>query len=210
MTIRPNYYHEKGKGVPYMGYYGAVCMDLDAWKKSVSGDVSSVSEAPRYYSDTDLHIAVMEGLECTALSYVPKDIYGNVRNRKTTMGAYEFVRPLSDIAVLRTSWNVAMGGSSSCMVCLKNYGKDTLTSISIGGEVNGVGRSPVRWNGVLLPESTVWVDLGVFPLHGATNKYSFYFLLTIETDGYAAGVYYYSVEYRGERKVRKMIVNCAR
>lgn len=169
-----NYYHEKGQGVPYMGYYGAVCMDLDAWKKSVSGDVSSVSEAPRYYSDTDLHIAVMEGLECTALSYVPKDIYGNVRNRKTTMGAYEFVRSLSDIAVLRTSWNVAMGGSSSCMVCLKNYGKDTLTSISIGSEVNGVGRSPVRWNGVLLPESTVWVDLGVFPLHGATNKYSFY------------------------------------
>ena len=31
-------------------------------------------------------------------------------------------------------------------------------------------------------------------------------LLPLETGGYAAGVYFYSVEYRGERKVRKMQV----
>ena len=31
-------------------------------------------------------------------------------------------------------------------------------------------------------------------------------LLSLDLAGYAAGVYYYSVEYRGERKVRKMVV----
>ena len=31
-------------------------------------------------------------------------------------------------------------------------------------------------------------------------------LLPLDLAGYAAGVYYYSVEYKGERKVRKMVV----
>ena len=31
-------------------------------------------------------------------------------------------------------------------------------------------------------------------------------LLPLDLAGYAAGVYYYSVEYKGERKLRKMVV----
>ena len=31
-------------------------------------------------------------------------------------------------------------------------------------------------------------------------------LLPLDLAGYAAGIYYYSVEYKGERKVRKMVV----
>ena len=31
-------------------------------------------------------------------------------------------------------------------------------------------------------------------------------LLPLETGRYASGVYFYSVEYKGERKVRKMVV----
>ena len=167
-----NYYHENEKKVPNVGYFGAACRNMDEWWKYVPYDSLSVSELPRYVSDTNLRLSVREGFECPLLYDAPKDVSGAVRNRVTTMGAYEFVPSVSDRAVLFAELKPANDGNYTCRACLKNYGQDTMTAASVAVELNGVVGSPFRWNGLLAPDDTVWVSVGKIALHRALNTLS--------------------------------------
>ncbi len=96
--INYNDYFVDGVG-PRIGYIGADQLDLEAWQTATGKDVNSISENPRFESNTDLHIQTQHNIVDGKAQYIAAvldDIDGDVRNTTIPdIGAdeYTFVIP---------------------------------------------------------------------------------------------------------------------
>ena len=185
-TVDNNNYYVTGSGV--VGYYNAATRTtFSAWQTATSKDANSFNVNPSFVSTTDLHLNTTgngffeSGGASVATTSVSDDFDGQTRpgpsgsvNGGATapdIGADEFDGvPLgldAGITAINTS-AITCPGSAVASVTLKNYGNNTLTSVTINWTVNGVAQTPINWTGSLVKNATTSVNLGVYTYNAST------------------------------------------
>jgi hypothetical protein len=158
-----NYYNVNGINI---GYAGNAKTSLSAWKATVTSDINSVNIYPNFLDiNTSMMLLDSNGLSCPSLIDVPFDIQDNIRPILTTMGAYHYEPAQTDalpFAFTSLSPTIVTGVTTPISLLLLNNGLDTLTSVMIACEINGIAITPTTWTGVLLPGDTTTVQLGAF------------------------------------------------
>ncbi|WP_041627631.1 CARDB domain-containing protein [Owenweeksia hongkongensis] len=159
----------------FLARYGTIDIsDFATWQNTSGHDSNSVSLDPQFATMDDLHTSA-SGLNAAAtpLSYITTDIDGDVRDPSTPdIGADEFVLAGSDAALLefdapRLPFS---SGLQNVYVSLLNNGGDTLTSVDIHWEVNGVAQSTFAWTGTLSSsQSEDSISIGNFNFMADTN-----------------------------------------
>ena len=91
-----------------------------------------------------------------------------VKTRDTLpdIGADEFIPPASDDAGLFSFEGPFVpfaDGMQPVDVVLKNFGGNSLTSVSVRWVVNGVEQVPYNWTGNMLPGGCDTITLGMYP-----------------------------------------------
>ncbi|MFC2101003.1 T9SS type A sorting domain-containing protein [Bacteroidota bacterium] len=137
----------------YLGYNTANRATLSDWITSTGQDSMSVSAHPGYFSATDLHTFQidLDGAAIPITSY-PLDIDGEIRNTLTPdIGADEFDPPQFDAGIVSIDkpHTPADTGMQDVKVTLRNFGTNSLTSVSIYWQVDGINQTPYSWTGVL-------------------------------------------------------------
>lgn len=171
-TIDYNNFYVTGT---YLGMYGATSVsDLATWVSTSNHDSNSVSIDPQFVGMDDLHTNA-SGLNAAAtpLTYVSTDIDGDGRDPVTPdIGADEFALAGSDAALVEfdAPKKPFAAGLQSVHVTLLNNGGDTLKSVTINWEVNGVAQTPFAWTGSLLSSQFEdSVNIGSFTFVEDTN-----------------------------------------
>ena len=120
-----------------LGYWGAACANLAAWKTASSKDTNSVSENPDYISAFDLHVytPALNNIG-TPLAEVTDDIDGQPRNATTPdIGADEYSPLPIDLGVTsiyQPSITYSQVGSNiDVKVIVKNFGADSIGNFQI-------------------------------------------------------------------------------
>ena len=172
-----NNLYSNGTYLGFYSYYNIYITDLGAWKSNIGSDTNSISEDPEYFNATDLHTFSLNLDEAAApVSQVTDDFDGESRNStKPDIGADEFTPPDDDAGIIALNSPTVpfKYGSQAVQVTLKNFATDTLLSVTIDWQVNGVNQSPVSWTGMLVTGDTAQhVVLGNynFPWGNSTIK----------------------------------------
>lgn len=142
------------KGNTYVGrnqssYYS----DLSSWQSGTGLDANSISVIPSYLSANDLHVydANLNGAG-TPVSGITTDIDGDTRNTSTPdIGADEFMMLSRDAALVEISQpNDTTGiGTRPVKVKIKNWGTNTLSSLTLNWSVDGSMQTAHSWTGTL-------------------------------------------------------------
>lgn len=127
--------------------------NLAAWQAQTNLDSNSVSVDPQFISATDLHITnpLLNGA-ATPIPSIADDIDGQLRDISTPdMGADEFFTQPLDVAItaLAAPQMLFPAGNQSVRVNLFNSGQNTVTSVDIHWQVNGIPQTPFNWTGSL-------------------------------------------------------------
>lgn len=122
--------------------------------QAISGkDVASISEVPGFYSVSDLHTYNFDLYRAgTPLAGITNDIDLEPRNvTAPCIGADEFLPPAVDAGVISIDAPVSpvSGGAQNVRVSIRNFGLDTLTTVTINYEVDGVAGTSLGWIGSL-------------------------------------------------------------
>lgn len=153
-----------------LGYFSGTgtTTDLAAWKTATGYDASSLSVDPEYTSNTDLHVNATD-LNATAVNHkylIQNDIDGALRDSiSPDIGADEFSVPNADDAGVNAYLSpVAPFGSglNPVRVFIKNFGYDTLKSVTIQWKVNGNTQTSKSWSGSLKSGQSDTVTVGYF------------------------------------------------
>ncbi|HOF17184.1 MAG TPA: hypothetical protein PLP76_09855, partial [Bacteroidales bacterium] len=149
VTVDYNNYYSSGS---YVGYAGSARTTLAALQTATLQDANSMNSNPGFAAvPTDLIPA--NWLSCPIIADVPTDITGELRIMSTYIGCYTAVFTL-DAGIVEY---VGIGGRSTAglnpiNVKIINMGKDTLTSLSVRCEIDGVQQSPVNLTGLSLAQ----------------------------------------------------------
>ena len=149
-------------GQAYVGYAGGAKATISAWQSTVTTDINSVSVLPTFVKEGVLDLMDSTDLRVAALSDVPTDITGLLRDTITTMGAYQYydrgnnAYPISFVDLLESYPSNTV---VPVKVVIANHGSNTLTSLKIYPEVNGVIGSAYNWSGSLLKGETDTVNV---------------------------------------------------
>lgn len=151
-----------------------VSANLAAWQADYGDDFNSISVNSQFVGMDDLHTnASALNAAATPLNLVPNDIDGDVRDPATPdIGADEFTLTGSDAALVDFDGPLKpfAAGNRSVYATLLNNGGDTLSSVTINWEVNGVLQSPFAWTGNLSSGQTEdSVNIGSFVFAEDTN-----------------------------------------
>ncbi len=150
----------------YVGYCGGAHNTMAAWQSATSQDLHSVRVYPTYFNlDRGLLIMNDNGIQCPLDSMVMFDIRGISRDTITSIGAYHYKKNNVDVYpshVISPLSSSVVGISTPLTVAIYNLGIDTITSMHIGWEVNGVVQTPFSWTGSLATDDTVIVTIGNF------------------------------------------------
>jgi hypothetical protein len=150
-TINNNNYYNANGNVGYNGNGNRVT--ISDWKNAVLMDTGSISTAPLFMdTEENLNLDSDNGLLRPALSSITTDIDGTVRNQPlTTVGAYQFVPYSYNIAPQEIT-SPSFSASETVPVCLiiRNMGEETVTSMKIYWQINGVDSTPYTWNGSIV------------------------------------------------------------
>jgi len=162
MTMDYNNYYAPS----YIGYVGGAQSSLANWRTATSQDLNSVSVMPNFL-DLTLNLLLLNdnGIQCPLDSAVMDDIKGLVRDSITSMGAYHFNHNDIDVlpqAIISPSSASIIGDTTQVEVTVFNIGKNTITSMYIGWEINGVAQTPYSWTGTLPTNEKVDVTIGSF------------------------------------------------
>ncbi len=162
-TMDYNNYYTIGS---YMAYAGSNITNLTLWKTAVGKDGNSMSINPTFFGNQTLDIVDYTGLSCPLLSDVPIDIDSVVRTTNTTIGAYHgdpYALDVMPRAFISPGLSANIGVATPVTVTVLNVGKDTISTMYINWEVNGVLQTPYFWTGTLLPNAiTSPITLGNF------------------------------------------------
>ncbi|OIP01569.1 MAG: hypothetical protein AUJ98_03940 [Bacteroidetes bacterium CG2_30_33_31] len=140
-------------------YWNGTRANLAAHKLASSKDSHSKSVNPTFFGQADLHTSNIDlNNAAYPLLDVPYDIDGESRSLTTPdIGADEYTPPMWDAGVtyLKSPTSPVTVGSNNVYISWRNYGADTLTSVSIGWNVNGTSQTPYSWTGSLLSGNSV-------------------------------------------------------
>ena len=157
----------------YLGSWsGTAEANLGDWQIASSMDANSVSLDPIYASATDLHPNA-SGIyhKGIPVSGINDDIDGIKRNASTpSIGASEFTPVNLDAGIIAVN-SPSPGfcaGKLPINVTLKNYGTNTLTSVTIYLSINGGSPAATSWTGSLAQGNTQLVNLGSTTFSGGT------------------------------------------
>ena len=140
------------KGANYVGYAGKAHTSLATWGDSVLTDSHSVSVEPHFLTESCFDLTDSAGLLVNALAAVPNDIKGVNRGTITTMGAYHYYiksNNATPVELYDIQSSYASNTSVPLKVVVRNDGSNTLTSLDINAEINGVLQQPYKWTGSL-------------------------------------------------------------
>lgn len=135
--------------------------NLAGWNNYYPGDVMNID--PGFVAFGDLHVnnPDLDGVG-VFVSEVTTDIDGDIRNTSTPdIGADEFT-PLSfDAGVVSIlGLSAICPGNYNVSAVIQNFGLDTLTSVWVHWEINGVAQTTQIWSGGVAPLETDTVLLG--------------------------------------------------
>lgn len=146
-----------GSGVSYVGRFTTTdYTTLALWQTANSNryDQNSVYANPRYRNTTNVGFLQpgndsLNNVGANLLTVVPTDVTGAARTTTPDLGAYEFFVPGADASLTRFSspLNPISLGTSNVDVILKSFGGGTLSSATLGWQVNGVVQTPNAWSG---------------------------------------------------------------
>lgn len=142
-----------------LGYWGNNQADLAAWQTASNQDAASLSINPGYFNDTtDLHVFnVLLDKAGKVLPEVTDDFDGDFRDlSKPDIGADEFSTTPEDAGILSVDGpeKPFASGSQAVHVTLLNNGVDTLETVTVNWEVNGIEQPTYDWTGSLLSGQT--------------------------------------------------------
>lgn len=142
--------------------------NLAAWRTSTSRDAKSLSIDPDYVSATDLHVRETD-LNAAGRNhkYLIKIDFDDEKRDSISpdIGADEFKIPAGKDAGIASHLEPIVpfvAGTRSVKVSLKNYGSDTLKSVTIHWKVNGTSQSSYSWTGALKTGQSQTVTIGTF------------------------------------------------
>ena len=142
---------------------------LAEWQLLSNNDLNSYSVNPLFTSDTDLHTA-QGNLNSvgTPVAEVTVDIDGQPRNpTNPDIGADEFTPVSANDAGIQTvlspnKLTAFTTGSRPVKVLLRNFGLDTIESLTIKWLINNTPQTEYIWNGTLYPDQSDTVTVGNF------------------------------------------------
>ncbi len=139
---------------------------LAAWQ-ATGFDLNSISEDPEFVSALDLHVtsSFLDGA-ATPIAYITHDIDGDLRNTlEPDIGADEINLFTDDVGLLAINYPLQpfMSGVNTVFIKFINNGADTLTSMQVDWEVDGIMQPTYMWTG-LLPSAGTYdsLDIGEF------------------------------------------------
>jgi hypothetical protein len=140
-----------------LGYYHQNIADLASWQMySVTLDSHSVSTDPGYISSTSYQIT-SANLNGSALPYpgINTDIEGKPRDPSNPdIGAYEFTPAANDAGVQGFQQPAVtftmIGQPVTIEINFRNYGTNTITSLTLGYQINNAPPVQAAWSGTLL------------------------------------------------------------
>ena len=153
-AITSSDYNDIASTGSFLTYWnGAYYNTLSAWQKAAGKDAHSLSADPAFYdfSMGDLHLTDSSHALFTAalyLSDVPKDIDGQQRHKKPSIGADEYV-PLDSndvgVSTLILPANNSCGSDSTIIsLRIKNHGaSDQTNSFNVHLDFTGISISPI-------------------------------------------------------------------
>ncbi len=137
--------------------------DITAWKLT-GNDAHGVSEDPMFSTTTGYHIT-NAALNATAqhLADVPKDIESETRDPLTPdIGCDEIALYNNDVGILSINYpkEPFPSGVNTVFIKFVNNGQDTLTSMQVDWEVDGIPQPTYAWTG-LLPSAATYDSLDI-------------------------------------------------
>lgn len=138
-----------------LGYFSGVnYVDLPTWITGTNRDSNSISIDPSFLSTTDLHTTNVS-LDKAGIGVVEvvEDFDGDFRDpAKPDIGADEFSTAQEDASIfsIDAPSPTFSADVQPIIVTLLNNGLDTLETVTIGWEVNGVAQPIFNWTGNLL------------------------------------------------------------
>lgn len=136
-TIDFNQYYTSGS---YFGYLGGTANNnLSAWQTNTTKDANSVFSSPGYASNSDLHISGVCNKGTNLQSLVAVDIDGDSRSTSPNIGADENSNaPTNDVGIIAITSPTApvSAGSQVLSAVIKNFGNDSISSITIYNDFN--------------------------------------------------------------------------
>ncbi len=137
-----------------LAYWSGNRATLAALQSASSKETYSKSVDPQFVSATELHINTIDlNAAATPVSNVTVDIDNEPRHATTPdIGADEFTPSPNDAGIVSIDAPLtpAFTGSQNVKVTLRNYGADTLNSVTINWSVNDTLQTPYAWTGTLL------------------------------------------------------------
>lgn len=144
-----NYYATGGTNFVY---YSGNKANLAALKTASSDNAHSLSVNPEFISVLDLHINSIDlNGSGTNVPFITDDIDGDTRPTNPDMGADEYTPAPNDAGIFAITNPISpvTVGLNDIKVTLKNYGSDTLTSVTIDYILNNNAGMPYSWTGAL-------------------------------------------------------------
>jgi hypothetical protein len=142
-----------------LAYWNGNRNSLSALKTANGKDSHSKDANPEFFSTTDLHtLSINLNESAHPLAEVVADIDGDLRDTlHPDMGADEFTPPQYDAGIVSVDAPVQplQSGNNVLKVTVKDYGTDTLTSVTVGWEANGVLQTPYSFSGSIPTGDTV-------------------------------------------------------
>jgi parallel beta-helix repeat protein len=164
-----NFYSENYQ----LGYWNGWKNDLAAWKSETLQDTNSISTGAKFITTSDLHTFdnQLDSL-AKSIAAISTDIDGETRDATfPDIGADEFsgLDLDAELVSIDSIGNQICGGTQDIYVTLMNYGKATLTSLTIFAQVDGGASINFAWNGSLEKGATEAVRVGTldFPPYSA-------------------------------------------
>lgn len=154
-----NDWYSTGSNLAYTSSLTTYYPDLASWQNATGYDANSLSIDPQFVSSTDLHTAnvLLDGA-AVPFPEVTDDIDGQPRNgTMPDIGADEFVTTPDESGVQSIDYpkKAFPAGIRPVQVTLFNNGVDTLYSVEIAWELNGIAQPSYLWSGNLLSGGTL-------------------------------------------------------
>jgi hypothetical protein len=159
----------------YVGYAAGNKTTIAEWQQSILTDQHSVDSLPSFINaSVNLELSDYTGLFCPSYPNVTKDINGNFRLNRTTMGAYTPVQSL-DLAMLSVICKdtvISYPQTVPVKIVMENTGINAIDSVTLGWSINGEMQPLYMWiaTNPLVAKEEIEIPVGAFQAGRATTS----------------------------------------